>query len=238
MKIFPSKVAGLALSLFIGFNALGVDIYNSYPTYNDNAFNAANNAQIGNEITLNSANVVLTGFNFEYFTTTTTTFSSSVAVELRLYNGAPSTGSLFYDNSFSPVTPAPGAGPPASPSGGADVIYNAADFGGGILLPKDFTFTLTFTGLGSGDTINLLLAGPPSGQIGSTTPNYWYNTGSGFSLLAYNVSGPVSADLAAEFTGFVKTPDASVTAGLLGLGLMGIFVLHRKFAQNLNTKDV
>jgi hypothetical protein len=230
MKIFTSKVAGLTFSLLIGFNALGIDIYDSYPTYNGTSFSVQNGQQIGNEITLSSANVIMTGFNFEYYTSPT--LASTAGVELRFYTGNPSTGSLFYDSGiFSPITAAPGAGPPASPTGGADVIYGAADFGAGILLPTDFTFTLTFTGLASTNTLNILLANPPSGQIGSTTSNYWFSTGSGFTLLS--ASGAPSGDIGVQLTGSLKTPDASATAGLLGLGSMAMFVWRHKFVSNL-----
>jgi hypothetical protein len=45
--------------------------------------------------------------------------------------------------------------------------------------------------------------------------------------------GGVSADIGVDIQGTVKTPDASFTAGMLGLGLVGLCVLRRKFASNL-----
>jgi hypothetical protein len=228
MKISTKKVAGLALFLLIGFKALGTDIYNTFTTYNGNAFTVTNNQQIGNEITLSSANVSLTGFSFEYYTPSA--LSGTVGVDLQFYynNGASgSPGTEFYNSgSFSPLPTA---------LSGTNVNYGLADFypplSSGFLLPTNFTFTLTFSGLASGDVLELLLGNPPSGQIGSTSTNYVYNTGSGFQTLA--IPG-VSGDLAVDINGNVKASDAPETAVLLGLSFVGMFVLRKKFTLNLN----
>ncbi len=39
-------------------------------------------------------------------------------------------------------------------------------------------------------------------------------------------------------TNNVKAPDASVTAGLLGLAVLGMFVAHRRFANSFNSKTL
>jgi hypothetical protein len=221
MKIFTSMFVGLALTFLVGFNAFGTDIYNTFPSTNGASFSVTNGQQVGNQITLNSSQITMSEFSFEYFTTTP--FSGTNGVDLKLYNGAPTGPSIYDSGVFSPL--------PAAPAG-TNVNYSAGfDFPLNFLLPTNFTFILTFS-LVPGDSLQLLLANPPSGQPGSTTTNYWYNYSGGPGLtLSALASG--SADIGVTITGTVKTPDAPVTAGLLGMGLMGIFVLHRKFAQNL-----
>ena len=222
MKIFSAQTAGLALAVSIGFNAMATDIYNTLNTFNGNFFSVTNGQQVGNEITLSSSKVSLTGFSFEYYTPSALT--GTVGVDLEFYNnngvgGSP--GTVFYNSGvFSPLPTA---------VGGTNVNYTLSDFypplSSGFLLPTNFTFTLTFSGLASSDVLELLLGNPPSGSIGSSTPDYWYNPGTGFQYL----SNSVPADIGVDITGTVKTPDVTATVGLIGLSLVGMFLYRKKF---------
>jgi hypothetical protein len=244
MKIFTSKIAGLALTFLIGFNALGDVIYDSFVNTNAQFLTLTNGQQVGNEITLSSAKVSLNGFSFEYVTSPT--IATNVGVDVKFYNGAPTGGSVFYDSGvFSPLSAAP---PSPPPPGGADLNYTNSDLYSSVLpgslnlpanflLPTNFTFTLTFSGLSSGNILELLLANPPSGQIGSAPTNYWYNYTGGPGFALQSIPG-YSADVGVEFFGTVKTPDVSGTAGLLGLGLVVMFVLRRKSSLAKNLKNV
>jgi protein with PEP-CTERM/exosortase system signal len=227
MKTFTLKFSGLATSLLIGFNAFGDTVfYDSYTTsYTPLA--VGNNQQIGNEITA-GYNATLTGFSFEYYTPSGQSQSSGVTVDLEIYanngplvNGYSSPGTLLYNSGFTSL--------PTPEAAGVDLNYTVADFGLNFVLPKDFTFTLTFQGLNSANVIDLLGGAPPTGYPGSTTPDYWYNTNSPASWQLLTL-GASKSDIGAEF--IVKAPDASATAGLLGLALTGMFVVRRKFATN------
>jgi hypothetical protein len=219
MKIFSAQIAGLALALS-GFNVMATDIYDTFPTYNGNFFTVTNGQQVGNEVTLNSSKITMSEFSFEYVTSSTLT--GSVGVDLQLYSGAPTGSPIYNSGSFSPL--------PAAPTG-TNVNYLAGlDFPLNFLLPTNFTFILTFSGLAAGDVVDLLLANPPTGQPGSTTSNYWYNYNGGPGLTLTTIPG-VSADIGVDITGTIKTPDATATAGLMGLSLVGMFLLRKKFAS-------
>jgi hypothetical protein len=220
MKIITSKLSGLALGLLIGCNAFATDIYDTFPTANGSFLQVTNGQQVGNQVTLNNSHITMSEFSFEYLTVGT--YSGGGGVDLKLYSGAP-TGSAIYDSGvFSPLVKA---------TNGLNVNYFAGiDFSSNFLLPSSFTFILTFSSLGSSDVLELLLANPPSGQPGSTTPNYYYNYDGGPGLTLSSLPGGISADIGVDITGTIKAPDASLTGGLLGLGLLGIFVLRRKFA--------
>jgi hypothetical protein len=140
MKIFTSKLSGLALGLLIGCNAFGTDIYATFLSTNAQFLQVTNGQQVGNQVTLNSSHITMSEFSFEYLTVGST-FGSTAGVDLKLYNGAP-TGSAIYDSGvFSPLVKA---------TSGTNLNYFAgADFPPNFLLPSSFTFILTFSGLAS-----------------------------------------------------------------------------------------
>jgi hypothetical protein len=234
MKNFKILVCAGVLAT-MGLNAMGVTLYDNSPSYNGTLMQMQNGLQVGNEITFHPGNLWnLTHFGFEYYTSQAANFNPLLGVDVRFYaQTGPTSGgyptpaptpfwdSGWYYNTLLNNIP--------SGVGAHEINYTAADLYGGslngsvnmaptFLMPAEFTFTITFTNVGS-DIIDLALAanqttGQSSG-FATTYGNYWRNTAGSWSLLTNSVApnaGP--ANFVAIFEG---VPEPSV----LGLGAMG-----------------
>ena len=85
MKHYLTKLFVVAVFLSLSLNAWSdPTIYETYSTYNGNAFAMTNGLEIGNEIMLDYNNWTLTGATVEYYTPNTY-LSSSVGVRRRMY---------------------------------------------------------------------------------------------------------------------------------------------------------
>jgi len=202
-------------------------IYDSYSGYNGSAFTMANGQEIGNQISLSSSTWALTNFAIEYFTPNTT-FSGSVGIDVRFYkndgvtnNGFATPGTVFYDSGWFYGL--------SAGSNYWSVTYNSSDLASGtvpltISLPSTFTFSVTFTNLLGGNTIEMPLANSTSNGIVQTFGDYWLNSGGTWPLLT-NTS---PANLTVSAAGTVPEPS---TIGLTAIGsvlLLGINKLRRK----------
>jgi hypothetical protein len=63
---------------------------------------------------------------------------------------------------------------------GSTVVFNAADLDGGVVVPTDFTWALSFSDIPTTETAGLALYNPPS--VGTNYEDAWVNTGSGWAL--------------------------------------------------------
>jgi hypothetical protein len=80
-----------------------------------------------------------------------------------------------------------------------------------VLVPTNFTFVVSFTGLAGGDIVGVELFNPVT--VGQNTPDYWYNNnGGGWSLMTNNAT-PVN--FGAQLTGTVPEP------GVISLSILG-----------------
>jgi hypothetical protein len=181
--------------------------------------------QAGNEIVLAgpSALQFLTSFSFQYDFGVTAGGSTSTA-------GA-TADLIFYANNGTPLVA--GYSPPGTVlynSGpfalggfttGATENFYPADLGGGVLVPKDFTWTVTFSGLSADQYAGLALYGPTP-TVGANHGDAWVNTTG-----TWDLDAAVGPDVA-SFGAVANVPDSSclpvsVLSVMLALGWMKRF---------------
>lgn len=138
--------------------------------------------EVGDEIEIAGAARCLTNFSFEYWGDSAIpgSFEGNVEARVRFYrndgqafNGFTAPGTLFYDSGWF------GVGPTLR----SQLIFLAgSDFPeGGLYLPvQDFTWTLQFQGLGTGDAAGVDLYNPV--QTGFSYADYWQNDPNGWAL--------------------------------------------------------
>ena len=196
--------------------------------------NIANNQQFGQQIWLGTlVPEYLTNFSFEYYSPFTT-YTGPVQMDVRLYqndgapfNGYATPGTPFYDSGNFTLTD------PWSVSGTntATVVFqlsdllsgNAVNLNPSFVLPTNFTFTVSVSGLQGGDQVGLPLFGVPS--VGTNAGDYWYNVSGNWQLLTnsqYNVA------FGAQFSG-TPTPEPSVVClGAMGAVALTIMIRRRQ----------
>lgn len=222
------------------------DIYNNSYVTPSAGLSIANGQTVGNEIFAagNANDNYMTNFTFEYYGVGGgpggTTFSGNVQIEVAFYanNGPAVNGYLspsatpFYvwnsanysdlANAFTPgneVQLTLGIGDPEG-LGGAGNIYLD-----GVFLPsREFTYAITVTGLGAGDSFGLSSAA--GSAIGTVYSGYW-NLPSGGGSWEYLTNGVDDASLAE-----VQAVPEPTSLALVGLaGLAGLAAAKRKFSK-------
>jgi hypothetical protein len=186
--------------------------------------------QVGDEIILAGTARTMTFFSFQYWGIgggPGGTFAGPIQAEVRFYQntGAPfntyptPAASPFWDSGlFSVLNPTTGSTFVFLP--GSDNI----PIGGLILPASDMTWSVTFSGMGGGDSVGVELYSPP--VVGADYPDYWQNTGSGWTLETNSLAA--NMDFGAVMQ---ATPEpSSMTLSLVGgLGiLMAMRRLRRK----------
>lgn len=144
--------------------------------------------EVGDEIILAGTARYLTNFSFEYWGTSTAgnRFNGTVTARVRFYrndgapfNGYATPGTVFYQSVWFPV----------QPTTRNTLVYSAGgDFPlQGLLLPEtNFTWSVQFQGLGSGDAAGVDIYSPI--VIGEGYPDYWERSGAGWELKTNNVA--------------------------------------------------
>jgi hypothetical protein len=225
MKYLTNKLVCVGMVMSLGFTARAATIFDNTTAYNSHQFTLGNGQQIGNEVTLGSG-WVLTNFQFEYYSPDSGPLNSSLGVDVRFYlnngpldpAGYPTPSTLIFDSGWFSNGNV-GAG--NIPTGANDLNYNSSDLSTlvtglpGNVLPGDFTYSITFTNLGS-NTIELPLANSTAGTNYGT---YWLynNVSSQWALLTNNAT---PANDLVIFQG-TPTPEPSV----IGLGAIGSLLL-------------
>jgi hypothetical protein len=205
-----------------------------------------NGQQIGEEIWLGTlVPEYLTNFSFEYYSPDATWTGSPqganfIGAEIRFYenngplfNGYASPGTLFYDSGLL-AFPNPQWYNGNSLSNTLTAIFSLSDLqsppGGSALdsnfvLPTNFTFTITFSGLTGTESVGLPNYNPP--QSGTNYSDYWYDSSGTWQLLTNASLGPVA--FGAQFNGSpTPTPEPTVLClGALGGMALG-FVARRR----------
>jgi len=226
MKSFFLKAVCAAIVL-AGVVASRADVlYQDTTVPTGNYLTFANNQQIGEQIWLGTLTPeYLTNFSFEYYDPNNTlSWNGSVQADVRFYenNGTPTNGfntpgTLFYDSGlFSIPTPYS-----ISLTNTATLNFDLSDLqfppGGSpldpnFILPTNFTFTVTFSGLAGGDQVGLSIYEPPT--VGTNYGDYWFDSSGTWELLTNTV--PVA--FGAQFNGSIEpTPEPSVIClGVLG----------------------
>ena len=228
MKTIFLKAMGAAMAVFLASSAgvRGVTLYQNTASTAGQILNFLNGQQIGQQIWLGTGTVPmnLTNFSFEYYSPFIS-FSGPVQADVRLYmNNGPTTngyrtpGTIFYDSgNFSLQNPWSVAG-----TNSATMVFqlsdllsgNAVNLNPSFVLPSNFTFTVTFSGMQGADSVGLPLFNPP--QVGANAGDYWYNNSGNWELLTNSI-GPIA--FGAQFSGTIPEPS------VLGLGALGAAAL-------------
>jgi hypothetical protein len=185
--------------------------------------------QAGNEVVLagSAASDLITAFSLQFDVVGPAGGSPNGNAVLNFYenngplvSGAASPGTLLYSTapfSLSTLT---------SFTTGAILNYTAADFGGtGVVVPKDFTWTVSFTGLTGGDTAGLSEFGPHA-TVGANFGDAWENTSGSWNLLVASKGfEPLTFGAVIDGTPISTVPDSSslplsALAVLAGFGWM------------------
>ena len=210
------------LMAWVAPTARGVVVYSNTDTFVAQ-FNPGT-VEVGDEITLGGTDRFITAFSFEYFGAN---FGGSEMAKVRFYknNGRPSTAGppmpseIMYDSGTFPI----GATPAAT------LNFNQADLNGGILVPNNFTWSVTFSGLGGSALAGVNLYNPP--LIGSSFSDYWQNDGDVWGL---QTNANFSINFGSQFEASA-VPEPSTVAGLsvaTGLFLM-LRVINRRSGGSL-----
>ena len=226
-------------------NAHGQILYNDTTTSLTKNFNF-DNAEAGNQIILAggsgpSTTYNITDFTFGYdFDGPNTTSTTGVTADVKFYANDSATKVAGYS---APGTVLFDSGPfklggytgPVGSDAGSPGNFNLAQLTAGNLVnltgpvPQDFTWTITFAGLGAGQSAGELEYAPPT--TGTNFADAWVNTGSGWTLQTASTPPGGSLQFYAEVQGTVASsgvPDASclpvsALAVAAGLGCMKRF---------------
>jgi hypothetical protein len=178
--------------------------------------------EVGDEITLAETARFLTNFSFEYFGTNASgggNFSGNVQVRVRFYlntgplfNSYATPTNAFFDSGLFSISTTPRS----------IVNYGPSDFNGGLFMPvaSNFTWSVQFQGMGVSDDVGVDLFSPPI--VGQNTPDYWENSGAGWSLR----TNAIPINFAARFEAMVPEPTI-ISLAILG-GLTGLFFRFRR----------
>jgi hypothetical protein len=231
------KAIRSSLSLATGALFLGGVLATNASTIFDNSVNdllktfEPGTLQVGDEIVLGGDPNAryLTSFSFEYWGTGGGfggAFSGNVQARVQFYlndgaafNGYATPGTSFYDSGLFYI--------PSTPRNSLLFVPGADNIpAGGLFMPvvSNFTWTVTFSGMGAGDHVGLDLYSPPA--VGSDYPDYWQFNGGGWTLMTNSVSPTM--DFASKFEATVPEP-SSVALGILsGAGLLLALRRNRK----------
>ena len=224
--------------LFGALGAMGCIVSSADPiysstTWNNSVFQMQNGQEVGNEINVPAGNS-LDDFQIEYLLPANLT--ADVGIDVRFYTQADGAnqgtytdpGSLFFDSGFTSLS---SLGVLYTSAGSHNVDYTTADFSTSgawttsvtplYVLPTDFTFTVTFDNLDSGNVVQMPLAN----NNGQNDNGYFINGVGGWTLNT-NSLGPVN--FLADFSGTVPEPSALGLTGIGGALLLGINRLRRK----------
>jgi hypothetical protein len=197
-----TQLAAAGALAILAQNAQSSVLYNNTSGNQSENFNYT--GQAGNEVVLagTASQDLVTGLTFQYDLTGTGTASADVVLNLwenngPLVSGYPSPHTLLYSTTPFALT---------SFTSGAQLSYGPSDFGGtGVVVPKDFTWTVSFTGLTAGESAGLGLYSPPT--VGANFGDAWYNSGSSWALDVATAGNP-PLEFGAKIVG-TAVPDSS-----------------------------
>lgn len=217
------KTASILTSLSI---AVILPISTHAETVYDNSVNdpeirfLTGTAEVGDEINLGGSQRLLDTYSFEFFyTNSSSSYSQSPSIKVTLYendgpdfNSEPTPGTVLWS---SPTY----TGLIGSYTARSTLNFTQGDFGSSILLTDTFTWTVQFGNLVSADEIGLDIYDPP--VTGSSAPDYWIDSGSGWELKVHPTD-PLGNpfNFAAVFTA-VPEPSSIALVLLGGLALAG-----------------
>lgn len=227
-------VGALALGLSANAGTLFQNNSNDLSTrFQDGSF------EFGDQIILASpGGAYITNFSFEYYGIgggVNGAFSGNVTVDVRWYlnNGKPTAsgyatpGTLVYDSLPVNLVPTSRSILDFSTATGDFPIVAPPGTNGWFVPGNQLTFTVQFSGMGSGDQVGVDLYSPPT--VGNMFTDYWQNNGTQANpnwLLLENVNG-TPIDIGQDWMG-TPVPEPSALALSL-VGGLGLFMAVRRF---------
>jgi len=188
-------------------------LYDNTATYSGANFNygvAGSTVSAGNEVVLNgtATSYAISQFQVQYDFTGSGTAAAVVDASFYANTGAPFNGyatpaasTLWDAGNFTLSAFTTGAG--------NTLTYTVPN----TVVPKDFTWVVTFSGLAAGQAAGLSLYGPAA--TGQNYHDAWINSGTGWSLVQASGSNP-AMEFGAKITG-TAVPEPSIIA----MGVMG-----------------
>lgn len=130
----------------------------------------AGTVEIADEIILGGTERSLSAFSFQYYLLSPTPGGETLRLRFYQQNGVSGQpGSLLFDSGFFSVPATSGSSVEITDfSTGATLPFTS-------LLPDQFTWSVTFNGVGAGESAGVNLFGPPT--VGNSIVDYWENNG-------------------------------------------------------------
>jgi hypothetical protein len=187
--------------------------------------------EVGDEVLLGSTERYLTNFSFEYWglnTLHSNSFSGAVEARVKFYlndgtvfNGYAAPGTVLYDSGWFSVS---------GPTARSTFVFTAGSDGiasSGLYLPSsDITWSVQFSGMGTGDRVGVDIYSPP--VVGQDYPDYWENN---VGLTDWTMmTNSVPMDFAAKMDAMVPEPSSLALSLLGGMGIL--FVMRRLRRQD------
>jgi len=138
--------------------------------------------------------------------------------------GAASPGTLLYQSSAFDIKKSDTSNP-------NNVVANTAVFNlsnSGLILPNTLTWTVEFSGVGSGNDASALVFDAPT--VGSSYSDFWKKGSSGWDLLVFGNGTKANFNAKLSATTPTGVPDSGSTLAFLGLGMAGVCVLRRRIS--------
>jgi hypothetical protein len=239
MKRFFLKAttAGAGIILAGSVAVRGATLYQDTAQASGQVMNLPNNVTIGQQVWLGTlVPEYLTNFSFEYYSPYLS-YAGNVQMDVQLWqntgalvNGYSSPGTLFYDSgNFTLTDPWLVNG-----TNSATVIFQLSDLLSGntvnlsptFVLPTNFTFTVTVSGMQGLDEVGLPLFGVAT--VGTNAGDYWYNSSPGSGNWQLLTNSQYRVAFGAQFLG-TPTPEPSVVClGACGAAVLTFLARKRK----------
>lgn len=235
-SLLKAMVAGAGIVVAGSMGVRGDILYQDTSGYTGSALNLTNGVEVGQQLWQGTlVPEYLTSFAFEYYSPLST-YSGNVEMDVRLYendgslfNGYAMPDTIFFDTGYFTLTnPFVSSGNSA-----ANINFDLSDLLTGnvvnldpsLVMPTNFTLSVTVTGLEGSDAVGLPVFGLAS--VGTNAADYWlYNNISSTWELMTNNAGPVA--FGAEFLGQpTPTPEPSVLC-LSAIGAVALTVIARR----------
>ena len=239
----PFLKAAIAATGMVLVCSVGVKadvLYQNTSTYLGYGLGFPNGQQIGEQIWLDPLLPAeyLTNFSFVYSSPNNVNWSVTADVRFYENNGAPTNGfatpgTLFYDSGLisfpNPLYVTLGTTNAFTANFAlSDLQTGVTPLNPNFVLPTNFTFTVTFSGLTGGQTVGLPVFESPS--VGTNYADYWYDSSGTWELLTNNVPGSSQVAFGAEFNGSpTPTPEPTVLClGAFGAAMLTLMARRRQ----------
>jgi hypothetical protein len=198
---------------FLCQNAQSQNLYDDTGSYTGANFNFATSsgtASAGNEVVLTGSSPADTVNDFQVQIDFTGSGTATGNVDVSFYRndgalsgGYATPGTLLWDGGTAALTS-------FTTGGGETLDYTIP---GGIVVPNDFTYVVTFSGLTAGEAGGVSIYG--NATAGMNYSDAWVNTGSGWSLQEAG-SGQPALQFGASMTGTTVPEPSTIALGVMG----------------------